>query len=435
MAKTGKTYTATTTSVNAGNFDLILNDVEVPLGWKEIKGSGKGNLILNSTGVDLIGNLGSFRSVDVKKDMSVKGTIKTDTLQLEPDVVFTATGGAVVMKELILNGGNLLKATESQKTTIKIGSITIQGESAPERVNEIQYTRSLKNVTNLTIDGLVYGCQDPANPVIRLNMCLPEGMETEDYLYDAKYTNTYQIKPVKEKNLVNLAKAPSGAFMYSFNGSSLPESVVAVKAGKGVYLLTVPESFDVPDSGKYVVPVENVVILMKEDAVEGDSYPSCYLDWNQAVTEINNLNDMPASYEIVVGKYGMAGLRDTNVTDTSRHGALNLPGNNKAKSLTISGDQKSESEPPSQTDIYFKGNMTGYADIIFENIMLNSMKDANKDLYGQFTITMKKNSNKKAYGGSMLDLSNNSKVHPLENGDSAVKKITGVKNLTIFNGI
>lgn len=153
------------------------------------------------------------------------------------------------------------------------------------------------------------------------------------------------------------------------------------------------------------------------------------------VTEINNLNDMPASYEIVVGKYGMAGLRDTNVTDTSRHGALNLPGNNKAKSLTISGDQKSESEPPSQTDIYFKGNMTGYADIIFENIMLNSMKDANKDLYGQFTITMKKNSNKKAYGGSMLDLSNNSKVHPLENGDSAVKKITGVKNLTIFNGI
>lgn len=149
-----------------------------------------------------------------------------------------------------------------------------------------------------------------------------------------------------ENKILSAPKAAASSFMIL--SSDLEKGEIPFKHEKGLYL-----------------PGENVEGLLQIQLVYGEK-ESCFVDWYQAVTEINTLGDDTLSCQITL----LDNIEETRRIDgkgtvITSPGALLMPSAGKCNSLTVNGDGKS---------LTFTGNMTVNTSGIFAKVNLNPVK-------------------------------------------------------------
>lgn len=308
---------------STGNYNLTLQDVSVGLAdsgetfegsvLRNISGGGKQTVTLDSDNLKLAGNISGVNELCVERNTEILGAVRPMTLRLADGVTLMADQAA---------------------STIVVTDIVNEGAGT------LVYGRTARDVTNLTINGTITNMK-PESPLV-LNMIPADGKETAGYeLVRTDFSQDGLKTVLNDANrLTIIAKAPTSAFVFQINGA---DAGTPVKANKGLYL-------DNDDELKArMVSIES----------EGETF-DC-LDLAQAVNEINNLSDKERNYTLIFGTE----CRDTNITDGSRFSAMVLPGNNKSKSLKLTGEADSESK------ITFTGHLTGYGELTLENLIFN----------------------------------------------------------------
>lgn len=318
--------------INTGVYNLTLQNVSVGdlsgMALGNLAGNAKQTTTLDSDGLQISGNISGSGTVLVKQDAKITGTVSTSNLQLNGGVTLT-TEGTLTVTNLVNDG------TEE---------------------NCIQYGRTAKNVTFLTVSGIIRG----ENPHALIFDMRAADKTEEDFALemDAKGLKTILSEA---KKLANIPKLATSDFEFRFNGGTLDGDVCQiVKANKSLYLISAS---------------------MRESAVtltdETDTSVTECLDYAQAVTEINNLAASETEYTIEINTDD---LIDTNVTDSSLHSSLQLPGKNKAGALTIRPKESIDADLPSTAAVTYSGAMTAYGNLTLENLVLNPVKSAASDI-------------------------------------------------------
>lgn len=332
-------------NITTGNFDLTLTDVKVtdPDGnttgaasIKNITGTAKQTVTLDSENLELSGNLTGSGEVVVKKNAVISGTLSTAKLTYAEGNRVLAVGGAVTVTSLNMSGSDLLNA----ESAVTITDIVHAGS-----LNTIMYTRTAKDIPNLIVKGVIEGENGP----LVLSMCAPQ--KTAENL--ALEWNGVQTTLKDTKKLATLEKAPTSAVEFRLNpgmeqSGAIDSDYLAVKAGKGIYL--VPK-----DIQQYTVR------LLRSN--KRDESTLC-LDMAQATAEIKNLADKTERYTIEIGGINHE-CQDTNVTDKLRFSPLTLPGKNQAMGYAITGTGAQKAV------LTFTGNITVYGDGALCNVYLN----------------------------------------------------------------
>lgn len=333
-------------NIAAGNFDLTLTDVKVidPDGKtsgaasiNNITGTAKQTVTLDSENLELSGNLTGSGNVVVKKNAVISGTLNTAKLTYADSNRALTVGGAVTVTTLNMAGGDLLNA----ENAVTITDIVHTGSN-----NTIMYSRTAKDIPNLTVKGVIEGENSP----LVLNMLAPQkNAETLALEWDGVKTT---LKDTKK--LATLEKAPTSAVEFRLNPGEDQSGVIddsaylAVKASKGIYLVS-------KDIQQYTVR------LLRSN--KRDESTLC-LDMAQATAEIKQLADKTESYTIEIGGINNE-CQDTNITDNLRFSPLTLPGNNQALGYGITGTGEEK------TTLTFTGNITVYGISGIRNVCLN----------------------------------------------------------------
>ncbi len=380
---------ATTLGFSTGVYDLTLRDVSVAdgSGLGAITGNAKQTTTLDSEGLTLTGNVQNSKKLVVCKNTTIQGVLKATTLELENGVTLTADG-TVTATTLTLQGDAELSAGST---------VTITNIENNAGANRITYGRTAKNVTHLTISGTVSGSN--AYP-LELNMSCD--LTAEDLILSMSGVKT---SLTDAKKLANITKAPTSAFTFLLDGSTLEELAEAynteqeegsstksyqlVKASKAFYLI----DQEMPDT---------VTLVYTEDSDEADSVEvsTVCLDWNQAVNEITVLADSSMDYTVELD----GDVLDTNITDSNAYSALTMPGSNKAASVTVCPAVKDSSDEDatgtetdvtdageSRTVLQFYGNITAYGNLTLESVQLYSTRSySDNTTAADFKITVTK---------------------------------------------
>ncbi|MCC8139440.1 MAG: DUF5722 domain-containing protein [Lachnospiraceae bacterium] len=428
---------ATTLGFSTGVYDLTLRDVSVAddSGLGAITGNAKQTTTLDSEGLTLTGNVQNSKKLVVCENTTIQGVLKATTLELENGVTLTA-GGTVTTTTLTLQGDAELSAD----STVTITNIenNDESENSDAGANRITYGRTAKNVTYLTISGTVSGSS--AYP-LELNMSCD--LTAEDLILSMSGVKT---SLTDAKKLANITKAPTSAFTFLLDGSTLEELAEAynteqeessstksyqlVKASKAFYLI----DEEMPDT---------VTLVYTENSDEADSVEvsTVCLDWNQAVNEITVLADSSMDYTVELD----GDVLDTNITDSNAYSALTMPGSNKAASVTVcpvAEDTSNEDTTGTETDetdagdgrtvLQFYGNITAYGNLTLESVQLYSTRSySDNTTAADFKITVTKSN-----AGASLTLDNVSTYadDTWENGyeetTGFISQITGTNKTT-----
>ncbi|MDE6847517.1 MAG: hypothetical protein K2J99_17355 [Lachnospiraceae bacterium] len=329
-------------SINGGKdaASLTLTNVQISEnGGKlsSVNGNSKASVILNSEGLNLSGSINGVTTLTVKENAVVNNAVKANTLRLQGGIEFTAKG-AITVTDIENVGGQ----------------------------NTLAYSRTAKNVTNLTVNGTINNVEGTGQ-LLSLKMLLPEGASQTAYelMKDPLKTSGFRVVLNDQKKLAVLPKVSTDEFEFSIGSDGSSSTIAAdklVKANKGLYLANDDVAAD----------------MVTLETMDGNSV-RC-LDLNQAVSEINTLADGTASYKVILN----GDCEDANVTDANAYSALTMPGNGKAGSVTLKGELNGENT----SVLTFSGNITAYGNITMENLTLNPMKGASNNAPADFNITV-----------------------------------------------
>ncbi len=236
-------------------------------------------------------------------------------------VGLTLFGGAEARIEGSVNVSSLLEMEGDTNLNVKFApyTITLKDVNLSGENNKIVTCRNGKGESNLKITGKLQGD----------SLIISEYGETKAKALEAEALNGggYKVTPTAANMIANIGTIPSEMITYSNEEEN--DDYVLVKYNGGLYYA---DSNEEPFSG-------NFVYLDKETVDEQENIAyydrSRYLDWNEAVKEINSINDPTAKYRINIG----SGVTDTNLTDANQYGTLTLPAANKCNGLTVVGNQ------------------------------------------------------------------------------------------------
>lgn len=358
--------------ISTGAYDLTLRGVTVGsvsgmlLG--NIAGNAKQTTTLDSAGLTVSGNITGSKEVAVNRAVTVNGNISATTLELRADASVSGTVSAAALQ---MDGG--VKLTGA--STVTLTNIINNGPEA----NTISYGRTARNVTCLTVNGTVSG--DNENALI-LNMTAADKTAGD---FALEMTSTGLKTTLSDaKKLANIQKLATSDFIFRINGTDVGEGHSVVKAGKSLYLIPVS------------MEASAVTLLNGTNGSVTE-----FLDYAQAVTEINNLA-AAAEYTIQINT---ADLTDTNITDNYIHSSFPLPGKNKAGALTIEPSKKAgtgEDDTEITAEVTFSGAMTAYGDLTLKDLVLRPVKSASSDVPADFNMAAYQ-SVSKTYASLTLD--------------------------------
>ena len=340
----------TASNIAAGNFDLILRDVEVGTdiaGMKinNLTGSAKQITTLAAENLMIYGGVTGSKGLVIEKSVIIVGAVKATSVTLENGKSEKANilyvDGAFTADELVMQGFTMIDAANTltiknilNETTENIGE---------NQTNIIRYGKNSKGAPNLTVKGVVSGTNEI--PVIfDYDLGETDSMAYVLKMQDGKYTLSDKQK------LATVEKAALSEITFRLNGAELVGAQTAVKANKGVYL---------------TASKENGALL---EISNSDGVTTSYcLDYAQAVNEINNIADKSATYTITVGTDG-GNVTDTNMTDKNAVSAITLPKKNTAASVTVAAT--------TVTSMAYTGNISYPGALTFENIVLEAQSDS-----------------------------------------------------------
>ena len=313
--------------------------------------------------------------------------------------------GSATVADLALTNSNIKgdKLTVSKTFTARSSTIDFKGAIAltdvtATRTNDlkINYTRVYDNKgvdkgSNLNIKGNVNG-------YLNLVMAVKSNDVETDYKLTAKEAQTiakaisklwFSGKNVNSRNIESLKIKSGEASPQDVSGFANAE---IAKANGGFYLV----GKGAGEAG------ENSVVL---------DLDTLYLDFNQAVARINEINDSSHDYTILFGT-----VTDTTMTDNIAHSKLVLPGDNKAKSVTVNGTKLVYSSADA---------VTVFGTVDFKGVKLDPVvaKDGTAPVKANASFILKANSKTKE---SKLTFSN--RTMPTR----TINSITGVNNLSVL---
>ena len=376
-------------SIAAGKFDLYLRNVTVTdmqgMGIKDISGSSVQRTTIDSCEMEILGNISGSKELVIKDLMTVKGNVKAGTVMIEngyygkqEDENILYVGGTFSATKLVMQGNTVLDVAGAVTVT------DISNDKAENitgsQVNTISYRKNSKGLSNLNVKGVIAGNNDIP---LELRYCLGE-VEKTDYQIAL---NQNKITLSSKKSLAAMQKAALSEVEFYLGEVKLGDREV-VKANKGVYITDISAN-------------PNVVLLTeKVNDTETSSY---FLDFSQAVNEINNIGDATAEYAIRIGllaKESLASnLVDTNITDTKKVSAITMPKKGKAATLTIISDEGES--------LSYSGNVAYPGSLVISNVVL------------------------KPTGASNITGTKNLSEISLVNSEAVFKNITNVKKLVL----
>lgn len=323
----------------------------------------------------------------------------------------------------ISNGSKI----EVDKGTVNTNNVSHDGDAA----NEISYGVNSTGKANLYIKGDINNVINTNK--LSLSVRLLNNKTIENNYKLPKSECGKKIDLPDGKKLANLDKAPTCSVSVSAiesttdsvgNSSSRTITVTIVKANKALFAYDLSQS-ELPTQGSgnsYETDQTVKINRFREDSYNDSVWSDYgyYLDWNQAIAEINYISDATSYYLINLG--GKT-IKDTVVTDGAYVGGFTFPSDNEAAGIKIYSSQDT-------ARIYFKpGTINMYGKCILENIEIVCPKVTNieptdtivANECSLFTINLKQNSNKKlSYRQSELTFKDSSSL-------GVIGTVSGVK--------
>lgn len=336
-------------TIAAGSKNLTLENVSVDdelakAALKDITGNGKQTIVLDSEELELTGSVTNAAALVIKESTRIKGNVKTTVLRLQ-------------------NNEDNEAVTLEAKGTVKITNV----ENAGSQQNILSYTRTSKNVTNLTINGYVYN-ESADKPVIL--------KQDESDVSTLTYQSGLKIVLNNSAKLAVMPKASTDSFVIdaAVTDREVQEytdktSLRLTKVNKGLYLV------DTQAGG-----LINSGVRLLSETETGQTTTYC-LDYTQAVNEINNRVDRSAAYTIQLPAGEAETGIDTNLTDGKKYSPFPMPKKNTKASLILMPVDEGA------VDIPFTGSITGYGNITLQDIVLQPVKSATSAAAVNFKIT------------------------------------------------
>lgn len=284
----------------------------------------------------------------------------------------------------IAQGSNI----DVDKGTINVNNVSHDGNV----YNKISYGANSAGKANLYVKGDINNVVNSVK--LSLLVRLPKNKTIESNYKLPKSECGKQISLTDGKKLANLDKAPTSSVSLSIYASGIDQlgrdyfytrDVDTVKANKALF------AYDLSYETDQTVKIKRFSNDDYSNPVWSDF--GYYLDWNQAVAEINNISDASSYYFFDLdGKT----IKDTVVTDRAYVGGLSFPSDNKAAGVKVYSPQCS-------TCIHFvPGTYNIYGKCIFENIAIACVKATKEpdinikpEDCSLYNINLKQNSNKK----------------------------------------
>lgn len=352
-------------NIAAGNFNLTLRDIEVGdvAGMKlnNITGGTKQVTTLATDDLLVYGGVSGSKELVIEKPVTVNGTVKATTITLENgtdlEVNTMNVKGTFTTDNLIMEGYTTVNGTNA--LTIKnIYNNTTENISG-KQLNTINYGTNSNGAPLLKVTGFVYN-----NNVEEVIFNLTSTQAKTSYVLAMDASKLKYVLSDKKK-LAIVEKAALSEITFQLNGEEAFETGAIVKANKGVYVIDTTAN----------AAANRTLLEINQNGVVSETY---FLDYAQAVTEINNIADANADYTIYIGVQG-TDVTDTNMTDANRVSAITMPGTNKAASVTLT---TLENNPVS---LKYSGHIAYAGDLSLEDLVLSPTADTNitvtKDKY------------------------------------------------------
>ncbi|MBR4529305.1 MAG: hypothetical protein IKO80_03390, partial [Lachnospiraceae bacterium] len=362
-----------------------------------ITGAKGSKLTVTGEPVTVLKNVSGFTEVDLYENLTLsEGAFTADTLTLEGDAVLRACNGAVTVTDVhaVDDGGNL---------------------------HGIAFSKSSKGTgkSNLTVKGGIYA-EDPEKPVILevLPAEVPNApsVQAADLALKVDPNNKDKCKVLVDNSghIAEVGMTPTENIAVKtqkadpdndgeenlWEGAYDDKAYLPVKVGKALYLADVREGSS-EDNKKTILPAITEIYKNSGDHVFNESW---YLDYTQAVTEIDNIGDPEGDYTINLGAFNpvkqkrpeaqdnsgitndpntyMIVTKDLNVTDANPYSAFPLPKKDRSAFVTVCGELQS------LVEVCFTGKLTGFDGINFNNVVFHPCKSGNEATAGTFDITM-----------------------------------------------
>ena len=322
-------YGKGTANISMGKYRLTLKEMELApnKSINKITADTK-----SSEGLELYGNTAYYVG---------SGGLTIPKLTIEAGTELTS-GGKAVVTTLILEENAVFTIAQKGSVITNIADYQSCSEEAGGNFSRLCITSG----ADLTISGSVENQTGGVLAVVK------EGVSSVNAL--SEITN--------ENKILSAPKAAASSFMIL--SSDLAKGEIPFKHEKGLYL-----------------PGENAEGLLQVQLVYGEK-ESRFVDWYQAVTEINTLGDASLNCQITL----LDDIEETRRIDgkgtvITSPGALLMPSADKCDVLTVNGDGKS---------LTFTGNLTVNTSGIFAKVNLNPVKvNKGQTISAAADITMK----------------------------------------------
>ena len=347
--------------------------------------------------------------------LPAKVTVKKLTLEAPGSDDYTGVllvcGTLNVTDTLTLKNGATIDVTYPGSTFTVANIDSVNDSGTPD--NLIKYSRkAVKNnnygTSPVTISGTVTGV------VSLMEVANDEHQNLANVVNYMMGTGAGYADISANTMIANIGSNPTSAFKYTQSGGLKDEyygtingtdsnstgtksGLTLVKSGTGLYFTETDGTF-----GK------STIVLLTKPGNNSDKWQ--FIDYNQAVLQINTFNEPNARYNIGLLPYSSAGpsgrafLNDTIVTDKNIAGTFPLPAQNKAQGVTVYSMAVNQSGDPVPVVVTMTGNITGYSDISFYNIQFSVNKSLSNTDDGITNITISRNNAKTAKDTLSADL-------------------------------
>lgn len=330
-------YGKGTANISMGKFRLSLKEIQLAEGKS-----------INKIAADAK----SSEALELAGSMTYRigaGGITVSALAIGADTELVAEGKAVIGR-LSLKQGAVLKVMQKGSAITDIVDYQSYSEGTPEQFSKLYITSG----GDLTIKGSVENDTEGALVVIK------EGISPVDELSGITAGNRVLTAP----------KAAASAFRILLSDSSKEE--IPFKHEQGLYL---------PGAD-----AEEGLLQVQLTYGENASKESRFIDWYQAVTEINTLNDASLMCQItLLDDIAVVRRLDAKGTVIIAPGMLLMPSAGKCDTLTVCGEGRS---------LHFTGNLTVNTSGIFRDVQLVPVKvNKGETIPSIADIVMKTNTN------------------------------------------
>jgi len=380
---------------------ITLKSLEDGMYISGIAGAGTQILALDIPNLTVTGTIEKVKELVVKEDATVNKAVKATELSL-------------VAKEQA--------EEEYSPVTLKVlGAITVtdlNNISYPDAGrNVLEFTRTSKNITNLTINGQIINTADKI--VLK---------QSNDKAVTALVKSGVQAALSDAKKFAVMPKASTDSFDVSaevsmssgkatYSSYEQNAAFRTVKASKGVYLTDATLNSDL------------TLLTRTTDAGEEGAkvYETACLDYAQAVNEINTIADVNSDYVIMLHAFNAASTEevDTVVTDKYAYGTFTLPGSNKKNELVIG-----HADEDRKATVPFTGNISGYGSIIVQNVELSPVKSSSSSAAVDAKITVSADKTTDSPVLTLQNVSTKIAVADTTSSKGFISSIAGTKNKT-----